>query len=131
MTTVDETPNLAGRRILVAEDEYMSKLILVDLLEELGATVVGSVSSVDGILRAVDDHRPEIVTIDISLRGKRAYGAAASLQERGVPFVFITGYSGLPGCPSELRDAPRLRKPFTLEELATVLNAVLRQSGAS
>lgn len=118
-------------RVLVAEDEYMNKLLLEEMLEELGARIVGSVGSVDEIVPAAERGGPEVAILDVNLRGRLVYDAASRLRQRGTPFVFVSGYDTLVDSPPELEAAPRLRKPFRLEDLAAALAEAVADRDAS
>ena len=50
---------------------------------------------------------------------------ADALIDRGVPFVFATGY-GESGLPEKYRGRPMLQKPFAKDDLERVLKAVHR-----
>lgn len=129
---IDRTPGLlAGCRVLVAEDEVHIMMLLEDMLEELDAEVIGPVESVREILRVLEEERLDAVTLDVHLKGEPAYEAAAILRERGIPFVFVSGYDVLPDCPPDLKDIPRVRKPFRLVELAAALDKVVNPSRSS
>lgn len=94
------TPPLAGRRLLVVEDEFYLAEALAGDLAALGATVVGPVPSVDDALDLIEDtDRIDGAVLDLNLQGEYAYPVADALTERGVPFVFTTGYdaSAIPG----------------------------------
>ena len=122
----DDTPRpLANLRLVVAEDEVMTMMLLEDMLEELGGTVVAAVKTQDEVIAAVDEHQPDAVTLDADLNGELAYRAAEDLQRRGVPFVFISGYETYPDCPPGLQDCLRLKKPFRMNDLATIMRTAV------
>lgn len=122
----DDTPRpLANLRLVVAEDEVMTMMLLEDMLEELGGTVVALVKTQDEVITAVDEHRPDAVTLDADLSGELAYRAAAELQRRDIPFVFISGYETYPDCPPGLQDCLRLKKPFRMNDLATIMRTAV------
>lgn len=127
--TIQRHRSLAGVRVLVAEDEFVNKLLFEDMLGELGAEVVASVSSADKILAAAERDRPDVVILDVNLRGELVYGAATALRERGTPFVFVSGYNPLLDSPPDLQDIPRVSKPFRLRELETALREALARPG--
>ena len=106
--------------MLVVEDEELIGLMLVDLLEELGAAVAGPAASVSDALRLVEGEALTGALLDLSLRGETAYQVADRLFERGVPYIFITGY-GQGHVAARLTHAPVLSKPFGPEQLAGVL----------
>ena len=58
----------------------------------------------------------DLAVLDINLAGEVVYPLAFRLAERGIPFVFSTGYSTTT-LPSELRDRPLVKKPVTLGSL--------------
>jgi two-component SAPR family response regulator len=112
---------LAGRRILVVEDEYLIALDMGRALEEQGAEVVGPVASVSGALELIESSgRLDIAVLDINLHGEPAYPVAKSLQSKGVPFVFTTGY-GASSVSREFADIRMFEKPVDPAKLAEAL----------
>jgi len=64
------------------------------LLEARGATVDGPVANTADAMRLVSASRPDVAVVDISLRdGELSYELIASLQDRGIRIVVLTGYS--------------------------------------
>ena len=92
--------------MLLVEDEFLIAMELEAVLQRCGCEVLGPASSVRQALAVLDDTRPEVAVLDVNLRGQRATPVAAVLQERGVPFVLMTGYSELQLSEPELRGAP-------------------------
>ncbi len=124
----DQAPGpLAGCRVLVAEDEALNSMLLEDMLLQLGADAVGFVTSVAEIIGTVEKQAWDIVTLDVNLNGEHPYDVAAVLRQRGTPFVFVSGYDVLPRCPVDLQNAPRVRKPFRVNELAAALEEALHR----
>jgi CheY-like chemotaxis protein len=115
--------SLGRRRILVVEDEYFLADELDMALTEAGAAVLGPAPSVDAALRVLDQGiEPDIAVLDINLGGELAYPVADVLADRGIPFLFTTGYdqSSLPERHAAVR---RLEKPV---EPSAILEAVER-----
>lgn len=121
---------VSGLRVVVAEDEYMNKLLFDDLLQELESVVVAAVSTAEEVLPAAERNRPDVAILDVNLRGELIYGAASALHSRGIPIVFVTGYETLHDSPPELQDAPQVRKPFALRELESALRLALARSAS-
>src|SRR5580704_14386058 len=96
-------------KVLVVEDEAVVALDIENLLEEIGCKVVASVPRLLNALYLAG-------SLDIDLAGEVVYPLAFRLAERGIPFVFSTGYS-TSTLPSELRDRPLVKKPVTLGSL--------------
>jgi CheY-like chemotaxis protein len=130
-TLVDEGVELTGCRVLVVEDEFLLAMELETLLEQRGCTVLGPVPSVGQALAMLDRGQPEAALLDVNLKGERATPLAAALQDRGVPFVLITGYSESQLSEPELRQAPRLDKPVNGRDLRCALAKVLTTAGTS
>jgi CheY-like chemotaxis protein len=104
---------LAGRRILVVEDESLVAMLLETILEDLGCETVGPVSSVAEALEVIaGDDRLDGGLLDVNVAGVEIFPVAAELEARGVPFVFSTGY-GEGGLPDEWKGRITLQKPFT------------------
>jgi DNA-binding LytR/AlgR family response regulator len=114
---VDDVEELAGLRILIVEDEFLLAMELETLVEERGCTAVGPASSVRQALALIDGEEADVALLDVNLKGERATPVAAALQERGVPYVLITGYSDAQLSEPELRAAPRIDKPVSSRAL--------------
>ena len=86
--------DLAGRRLLVVEDEYLIAADLAFALEQMGVEVVGPAASVAEALRLVGDQgdRLDGAVLDVNLRNERVYPVADALTALHVPFLFTTGY---------------------------------------
>src|SRR3954465_8220409 len=87
---------LAGKRLLVVEDEYMVADDLAGGLGEEGAEVVGPAGTVEDALELVQLNRGRLdgAVLDVNLRDERVYPVADVLASRGVPFVLPPGNEG-------------------------------------
>jgi hypothetical protein len=65
----------------------------------------------------------DIAILDVNLNGQHTFPIADSLKERGLPFVFSTGY-GTTGIPESLRSAPILQNLFQQPDLARALQTL-------
>lgn len=112
---------LRGRRILVVEDDYMMAHDLAGELQAAGAEVLGPVPSIGAALQLLDSRpAPDGAILDINLGGEMVYPLADILQDRGIRFVFATGYEAW-SIPERYRDLPRLEKPLNLHQVAEAL----------
>jgi two-component SAPR family response regulator len=106
----------APLKVLVVEDESIVALDIENMLEEIGCKVVASVPRLVKALYLASSLDIDLAVLDINLAGEVVYPLAFRLAERGIPFVFSTGYSTAT-LPSELRDRPLVKKPVTLGRL--------------
>jgi len=84
---------LKNRRILVVEDEYMLADELGTELTDAGALVLGPVASVEKAMDLIEAGNVfDGAILDVNLAGELVYPVADLLTERGIPFVFATGY---------------------------------------
>ena len=114
---------LAGKRILVVEDEYYIASDLKRALLRAGAVPVGPTGDLpDALLLA--DGPVDAALLDVNLEGAESYPVADLLAERSVPFVFLTGYDGW-ALPSAYRDAPRVAKPFGVHQVISALERLV------
>src|SRR6266852_5619754 len=126
MTSAAEPrPAKRGKRILVVEDELMIRMLLEDMLAELGYTITAAAARLDEALEAAQNADFDIAILDVNLDGQPISPVADALAARGMPFVFATGY-GEPGLPDTYRDRPTLKKPFQLEGLKQMLESALK-----
>lgn len=118
------TQELAGRRILIVEDESLVAMLLETILEDMGCTPVGPASSIDEGLRLVSSEQLDGALLDVNVAGRQVFPVAEALRERGVPFVFSTGY-GEGGLPDEWRGQRTIQKPFTEAAVHEALMAAI------
>ena len=111
---------LAGKRILVVEDEYMLAQELARFLMEHGATIVGPVGTVKAALDLATRESLDAAVLDVNLHSQRVYPAADALLDRKVPVVFTTGYDELL-MQRPYITLPRCPKPLDKEALLRVL----------
>lgn len=114
---------LAGRRVLVVEDEYFIADELAENLRNLGADVVGPVANRTDALVCLRQGGLDLAIIDLNLSGEPSFVIADALAERGIPFVFATGYDE-EAIPEQYRHVPRWEKPFDAAVLAEAMAAI-------
>lgn len=108
---------LSGRRILVVEDEFLVLMLTEDMLGDLGCESVVAAASVEQALTLIEDQTFDAAMLDMNLDGEKPYAVADALTERGVPFIFATGYVGH-DMSGGYGDRPLLRKPFRPAQMA-------------
>lgn len=116
-------PVLAGKRVLVVEDEPLIALALVSSLEAAGAEVGRPVGTEKEALAAIERGGLDVALLDANLHGKPVGEIAAALTRRNIPFIFVTGY-GRESLPESFRQASVLPKPFSDKQLIDAIVAL-------
>jgi AmiR/NasT family two-component response regulator len=82
-------------RVVIVEDEAIVAMDLQRRVEGLGHSVVGTAASRDAALCRVADTKPDLILLDIRLRGKEdGIAAAEDVRRRwNVPVIFLTAFS--------------------------------------
>jgi len=114
----------AKPRVLVVEDEYLIRMLLEDMLADLGFAVgaaAGTIAEASGFAAKGDF---QVAILDVNLDGEEVFPVADILIKRGLPFVFVTGY-GENSLPAPYRGRPTLQKPFHAEQLKSTLTGLL------
>jgi CheY-like chemotaxis protein len=114
---------LNGRRILVIEDSPVVAPFTVDILAELGCTVVGPAPNMAVAREMVDAGGFDAALLDVHIRGERVFPLCELLAARNVPFVLTSGYADWT-MPDKWDDRPRLQKPYTIEQVEGALGAL-------
>jgi CheY-like chemotaxis protein len=119
--------HLAGPRVLIVEDEVMISMMVEDMIQDLGCSVIGPAGDLERALALAEEEAIDVAVLDVNLNGLRSDPVADRLTERGIPFIFATGY-GVAGLADAHRGVPVLRKPYDEQELARALQVVLSSS---
>ena len=84
-----------GIRVLVVEDELITGYHIKTAIEDMGHTVIGLLDSGEKAVRCALEERPDIILMDIVLKGDMDGIEAAERIHRAadIPVVFLTAYS--------------------------------------
>ena len=88
----DHDDPLKGKNVLVAEDEVLVAMTLVDLVEDVGAQPIGPFASVRECRAALEQTHPDIAILDVRLLDGESFCIAETLVDNGVPVVFHSGH---------------------------------------
>jgi two-component sensor histidine kinase len=114
---------IAGVRVLIVEDAVLLALELESGLTECGAFVVGSAADIAEATRMLD-LTFDVAVLDANLNGRSVIPIAEALVERGIPFIFATGYGDAGGAPTGF-SAPVVRKPYNILQIAAAVATAL------
>ncbi|PQV63584.1 PAS domain S-box-containing protein/diguanylate cyclase (GGDEF) domain-containing protein [Abditibacterium utsteinense] len=120
---------LTPARILVVEDEMIISKDIQRSLKKLGYEVVGSAVSGAAALEKAAETRPDLVMMDINIKGEMdGIETAALMRERfQVPVIYLTAFADAPTLARAKQTGPfgYLLKPFEERELATAIEMAL------
>ncbi len=118
-----------GRSILIVEDEPLIAMMLEDFLESMGHNVRSTCDTVSQALEEADKGGFDLAILDVNLKGESVWPVATALRKKGTPFVLASGGHVDPP-PAEFQNAPMIEKPFTIDRVTPVIDAVLAQSSS-
>ena len=107
-------------RVVVAEDEALIRLDLVEMLTEAGYDVVGQAGDGEAAIELTEREKPDLVVMDVKMPKLDGISAAERIaKQRIAPVVILTAFSQR-DLVERARDAGAmayLTKPFTIEDL--------------
>ncbi|MGE7157491.1 response regulator [Methylorubrum rhodesianum] len=123
----DTALSLAGRRVLVVEDEYFIAWDMGDSLQRAGADVAGPVPDAEQALAAIEANTLDAAILDVNLKGDTVYAVADRLSTSGIPYLFATGEVEIAD-RSDYRSRPKLEKPILSDELLRAVGKLFAQA---
>jgi CheY-like chemotaxis protein len=134
---VEDVPPLTqGKTVLVVDDEPTVRMLVTEVLEELGYAVIEAEDGASGLKVLQSTARIDLLISDIGLPGGmngRQMTETARVNRPDLKVLFITGYA-----PSAVLGTGRLEpgmqvitKPFTLDALAARINALISEVEAA
>ena len=107
-------------RVVVAEDEALIRLDLVEMLTEAGYEVVGQAGDGEAAIELTEKEKPDLVVMDVKMPKLDGISAAERIAKQRIsPVVILTAFSQR-DLVERARDAGAmayLTKPFTIEDL--------------
>jgi CheY-like chemotaxis protein len=119
-----EQNRLAGRRVLIVEDEAMISALIEMILGEAGCSIVGPVATLQLALELIEREPFDAALLDVHVNGHDIYPLADVLSARGIPFVLVSGFARKQ-LPPRYRHCPYIAKPFTPDTILTVLGQAI------
>lgn len=119
------TEAIAGRTLLVVEDEPLLGMLLEDVLTDAGAVVLGPAPTVERALDLLAQQPVDAAILDVNLAGVRSDAVAVRLEQLGVPFIYATAYGDSALDLGAGREVPVLRKPYDVADVMAALDRLL------
>jgi response regulator NasT len=122
-----ESP-VAGRRVLIAEDEALIRLDLAEMLREEGYQVVGEAGDGQEAVELAESLRPDLVIMDVKMPRRDGIDAAAEIAAKRIaPVVVLTAFSQR-DLVEKARDAGAMAylvKPFSISDLVPAIEVAV------
>ena len=85
--------NTVNKKVLIVEDEMIISLMIERMIRQLGHTVVDRVVTGEAAVEAAEKHQPDLILMDIRLKGKLdGIEAMMRIREKAnIPVIYITG----------------------------------------
>jgi two-component SAPR family response regulator len=117
--------NLAGKRVLIAEDEALIAMDLEMIVEEAGGIPIGSYSRLEEVVEAINTKEFDCAILDVTLIREEVFPAADKLIEKGIGFIFHSGNVSRANMDSRYKSIPLCPKPSTPNSLMEALSSVV------
>jgi ActR/RegA family two-component response regulator len=119
---------LAGKRVLIIEDDNLLAITLAEELAAQGAKVIGPSATVVDALDEIAHTDLDGAIVDINLRGKAAFPVADALADRQIAFVFATGYLVAGHIPARHANVRRFEKPIPPSVICSALGEAMYET---
>lgn len=116
------------RRVLVAEDESLIRLDLVEMLREEGYDVVGEAGDGEAAVKLAEELKPDLVVLDVKMPVLDGISAAEQIREaRIAPVLILTAFSQreLVERATKAGAMAYVTKPFTKEDLVPAIEMAI------
>jgi response regulator NasT len=116
------------RRVLVAEDEALIRLDIVETLRDFGFDVIGEAADGEQAVAMAIDLKPDVIVMDIKMPNMDGITAAEKIQELRIPVVLLTAFSQkeLVERASEAGAMAYVVKPFTPNDILPAIEIALK-----
>jgi CheY-like chemotaxis protein len=122
---------MTKNKVLIVEDEAIIALEIKDRLMKMGYQVCGMASSADKAIKLAEQTSPDLILMDIKLKGKmNGLEASEIIKKRfNIPSIFLTAFMDeRPDASADEKKPHYLIKPIIEEELKKAINELLKNS---
>jgi CheY-like chemotaxis protein len=119
-----------GASIFLVEDEGLIRLMLADMVEELGHRVVAEAGNLEVGQALAETAIFDLAILDINIAGRIISPVAEIIARRDLPFLFVSGY-GPAGRPEQFSDRPVLQKPVLISNLGEAIDSMLSSAAGA
>jgi len=121
--------------VIIADDEELSRALLVALLDEVAAdlpplVLMAQCATGEEVVRAVREHQPDIVFLDINMPAGDGFSVVAALGDSGLAsppaIIFTTAHSRFAVQAFDVEAVDYLLKPISAEKVRRAIERVLK-----
>jgi AmiR/NasT family two-component response regulator len=118
---------ISKRRIVVAEDESLIRMDIVETLKHQGFDVVGEAGDGNKAIELAKELKPDLMVMDIKMPDMDGLSAAEQIAQLRIPVVFLTAFNQqeLVSRASEVGAMAFLVKPFSPDDLLPAIEVAL------
>ncbi len=115
------------RRVVVAEDESLIRMDIVETLRDQGFDVVGEAGDGNAAIQLATELKHDLMVMDIKMPDLDGLSAAEKISELKIPVVLLTAFSQqeLVARAAEVGAMAFLVKPFTPNDLIPAIEIAL------
>src|SRR5271165_5995487 len=95
--------------VFLVEDETLILLMVTEMLEDMGHTVVAKANNIKQALSLAQTANFDVAILDVNLGGERIEPVAEVISRRNVPFIIASGYDSR-AAGQRFRGRPILQK---------------------
>lgn len=118
---------LSGISALLVEDNMIMALDAEQILLENGLASVHTAMSLSDAHRIVDNEKLEVALLDVNLGRETSFSLIGPLNERNIPYVFVTGYGEELELPATVRPGTQtIKKPYVGKDMLAALVTALQ-----
>lgn len=115
-------------KVFVLEDDYMISKELIRTLKELKVTEIKSSSSLEGGLATINAFDFDFAVLDVNIRGLKSIDVAQKIEEKGIPYIFATGYGSKDQDLKDFNPLTILTKPIKKGDLKQIFQKLKKKS---
>ncbi|MDZ7756338.1 response regulator [Rhodohalobacter sp.] len=116
------------KKILIVEDDMIISLVVENMIKKLGHELVGKAASGEDAIKLAEEHKPDIILMDIRLKGDiDGIEAVIKIKDKiETAVIYLTGNSDKVNYDrAKATDCVDLiSKPFTIGELTRSLDMI-------
>jgi len=117
-----------SKKVLIVEDDMIISLVVENMIKKLGYTLAGKAASGEDAIELAKEHKPEIILMDIRLKGEMdGIEAIIKIKEYiDTEVIYLTGNSDKANYEraKATNCIDLISKPFTIGELVRSLDMI-------